>query len=250
MRPPRASTRTSTTRQRTRSVPRAPTPIRACIIPGRCSFPTRPSCWWAEIRHVAPTSSTSRSTLPRISSTPTARRPLRPTIYGVTPGAFAYGQVFQVDTPDAANIASVVLVRPGSQTHAFDMDQRLVGMSFTVSTGRLNVTAPPHGNIAPPGYYMLFVLNAAGVPSVARFVHSRHRPHGDHHSPDQRHDAPGSVFSGSGTIGNDQRLCLDFPGGRPASSARPGASLLRRHSRLAQVTDNGAHERQPATART
>ena len=89
----------------------------------------------------------------------------------MTPGAFAYGQVFQVDTPDAANIASVVLVRPGSQTHAFDMDQRLVGMSFTVSNGRLNVTAPPHGNIAPPGYYMLFVLNAAGVPSVARFVH-------------------------------------------------------------------------------
>ena len=95
---------------------------------------------------------------------------LRPTISGVPPGAFAYGQVFQVDTPDAANIASVVLVRPGSQTHAFDMDQRLVGMNFTVSNGRLNVTAPPHGNIAPPGYYMLFVLNTAGVPSVARFV--------------------------------------------------------------------------------
>ena len=75
-----------------------------------------------------------------------------------------------MQTPDAANIASVVLVRPGAPTHAFDMDQRLVGLSFTVGSGVLNVTAPPNGNIAPPGYYMLFMLNAAGVPSVARFV--------------------------------------------------------------------------------
>ena len=50
------------------------------------------------------------------------------------------------------------------------MEQRLVGLSFTAGSGVLNVTAPPNGNIAPPGYYMLFVLNGAGVPSVARFV--------------------------------------------------------------------------------
>ena len=45
-----------------------------------------------------------------------------------------------------------------------------MGLSFTAGSGLLNVTAPPNGNIAPPGYYMLFVLNTAGVPSVARFV--------------------------------------------------------------------------------
>jgi len=95
---------------------------------------------------------------------------LRPTISAVTPWAFTYGGTFQVQTPDAANIASVVLVRPGAATHAFDMDQRLVGLSYTVGTGVLNVTAPPNGNIAPPGYYMLFALNTAGVPSVATFV--------------------------------------------------------------------------------
>jgi hypothetical protein len=94
----------------------------------------------------------------------------RPTIASVTPSAFTYGGAFQVQTTDAANIASVVLVRPGAATHAFDMDQRLVGLSFTAGTGVLNVTAPPNGNIAPPGYYMLFALNAAGVPSVASFV--------------------------------------------------------------------------------
>ena len=88
----------------------------------------------------------------------------------VTPGAFGYGQVFQVQTPDPSSITSVALVRPGAQTHAFDMEQRLVGLSFTVGAGVLNVTAPPHGNIAPPGYYMLFLVNADGVPSVASFV--------------------------------------------------------------------------------
>jgi hypothetical protein len=95
---------------------------------------------------------------------------VRPTITGVPAGPIGYGTAFQVRTPIAADIASVALVRPGAATHAFDMDQRLVGLSYTVGLGVLNVTAPPNGNIAPPGYYMLFILNSAGVPSVASFV--------------------------------------------------------------------------------
>ena len=62
-----------------------------------------------------------------------------------------YNSPFVVQTPDAADIASVVLVRPGAPTHSFDMEQRLVGLSFTAGSGVLNVTAPPNGNIAPPG---------------------------------------------------------------------------------------------------
>ena len=93
----------------------------------------------------------------------------RPRITGVA-GAIAYGSAFQVQTPNAADIASVVLVRPGSPTHAFDQDQRLVRLSYNAGSGVLNVTAPPTGNIAPPGYYMLFVLSSAGVPSTASFV--------------------------------------------------------------------------------
>jgi hypothetical protein len=95
---------------------------------------------------------------------------LRPTIMGVPAGPIGYGATFQVHTSIGADIASVVLVRPGAATHAFDMDQRLVGLSFTAALGVLNVTAPPNGNVAPPGYYMLFLLNSAGVPSVASFV--------------------------------------------------------------------------------
>jgi len=96
----------------------------------------------------------------------------RPAITGVTPAAaIDYGGSFQVQTPDAASITSVVLMRPGAPTHAFDMEQRFVGLSYTGGSGVLNVTAPPNGNVAPPGYYMLFILNSAGVPSVASFVH-------------------------------------------------------------------------------
>ena len=93
----------------------------------------------------------------------------RPSITGA-PSSISYGNAFTVQTPDAASIAHAVLVRNGAVTHAFDMDQREVEMSFTAGSGALTVTAPPNGNIAPPGYYMLFILNNSGVPSVATFV--------------------------------------------------------------------------------
>jgi hypothetical protein len=81
-----------------------------------------------------------------------------------------------VQTPDATNINSVVLVRNGAVTHAFDMDQRVVGLAFTAGVGTLTVTGPPNGNIAPPGYYMLFLLSNTGVPSIARFVQVAQAP--------------------------------------------------------------------------
>jgi hypothetical protein len=93
----------------------------------------------------------------------------RPSITGA-PGSIPYGSAFTLQTPDAANISQAVLVRNGTVTHAFGMDQRLVGMSFTAGSGSLTITAPPNGNIAPPGYYMLFILNTSGVPSVAQMV--------------------------------------------------------------------------------
>ena len=93
----------------------------------------------------------------------------RPTISSA-PSSISYGAPFTVQTPNAANISSVVLMRDGAVTHAFDMDQRQVGMAFTAGTGSLTVTAPPNPNIAPPGYYMLFLLNSSGVPSVASFI--------------------------------------------------------------------------------
>lgn len=65
----------------------------------------------------------------------------------------------------------VTLVRAGSVTHGFNMDQRLIEPPLEVtSSTTARVTMPPDGYIAPPGYYMLFLLSAQGVPSSGRFI--------------------------------------------------------------------------------
>ena len=104
-----------------------------------------------------------------IFSPPYLAKGTRPTISSA-PASPQYASTFFVGTPDATRIASVALVRTGSDTHAFDENQRYVPLSFTQGTGGLNVTAPANGNIAPPGYYMLFIVDTNGVPSVASFV--------------------------------------------------------------------------------
>jgi len=93
----------------------------------------------------------------------------RPTI-GSAPGTVSYGQQFSVGTPDGADIAKVALIRLGSVTHAFDENQRYVPLAFSRSGGSLTVTAPANPNLAPPGHYMLFILNGEGVPSTAKVV--------------------------------------------------------------------------------
>jgi hypothetical protein len=86
------------------------------------------------------------------------------------PSAVQFGQTIFVQTPDAAQIASVALMRIGSVTHNFNTSQSYVPLTFQVVTGGLNVQGPANGNLAPPGYYMLFIVNTNGVPSIASFV--------------------------------------------------------------------------------
>jgi fibronectin type 3 domain-containing protein len=93
----------------------------------------------------------------------------RPTIT-LAPSAVQYGGTAYVQTPDAASIASVSLIRTGSATHSFDQNTRGMSLPFTQTSGGLNVQLPANGNIAPPGYYMLFVVNGKGVPSVSTMV--------------------------------------------------------------------------------
>jgi Domain of unknown function (DUF1929)/Concanavalin A-like lectin/glucanases superfamily/Bacterial Ig-like domain (group 2)/Chitobiase/beta-hexosaminidase C-terminal domain/PKD domain len=177
----------------------------------------------------------------------------RPTITNVTPGVIGYGAAFQVQTPDAANISSAVLVRPGSVTHAFDMDQRLIGLNFTVGIGLLNVTSPPTSSIAPPGYYMLFILNSAGVPSLASFVQlslapTDQPPKGQITSPASNMSVEVGQpvnFSGSGTAssGTIASYSWAFPGGNPSSStlANPGNvvySTVGQYAASLTVTDS------------
>ena len=93
----------------------------------------------------------------------------RPTITS-SPSVVQYGSNFQVSTPDAASITSVSLIRTAAVTHSFDESARRVSLSFTASNGVLNVQAPASGGDAPPGNYMLFIVNSDGVPSVASWV--------------------------------------------------------------------------------
>jgi hypothetical protein len=104
-----------------------------------------------------------------IYSPPYLFRGPRPVIAGA-PTEVGYGEAFFVATPDAGRIARVSLVRLASVTHAFDQNQRFSDLSFRKRAGGLTVTAPELGTIAPPGHYLLFILDGNGVPSTARIV--------------------------------------------------------------------------------
>jgi len=99
----------------------------------------------------------------------------RPTISSA-PAAVNFGQQFTIGTPDAASITRVTLVSPMAVTHQTESNQRVIELSFLhdhVHPNNLIATAPDGGNphaFAPRGYYMLFVLNGAGVPSVAKWI--------------------------------------------------------------------------------
>jgi hypothetical protein len=104
-----------------------------------------------------------------IFSPPYLFKGARPTIT-TAPATVAYGTGFFLQTPDTARVTRVALVRPGAPTHGFDQNQRFVSLYFAAAPNGLDVTAPADARVAPPGDYMLFILNGSGVPSVARFV--------------------------------------------------------------------------------
>lgn len=86
------------------------------------------------------------------------------------PATLIVGQDFTVDFGNAAGIARVALVKSGSVTHGWNMDQRYVPLAFSAEGTRLTVQMPASAAETPPGYYLLFVISGTGVPSVARVV--------------------------------------------------------------------------------
>jgi hypothetical protein len=93
----------------------------------------------------------------------------RPTIQSA-PLQMAWGTAFSVQMQSAAAVSKVALVKTGSATHSFDFDQRYLVPAFTQSGSTVTVQAPANAALAPPGNYLLFVFDAAGVPSVARIL--------------------------------------------------------------------------------
>ena len=76
-------------------------------------------------------------------------------------------RVFLLTTPDSTRIATVSLLPLGSVTHHFNANQRYLNLSFQPNANGLSIQSPSNANIAPPGYYMLFIVDTNGVPSMA-----------------------------------------------------------------------------------
>lgn len=97
------------------------------------------------------------------------QRATRPTIANA-PAWLDIGKTFALTLGSAQNVSRMVLVKTGSATHNWNMEQRYVELAFAGSGTQWSVQAPARSGEAPPGYYMLFVFDQAGVPSIARIV--------------------------------------------------------------------------------
>ena len=105
----------------------------------------------------------------QVYSPPYLFKGARPTI-SAAPTATTYGSTINVSSPDAGSIASAALIKLPANTHAEDFAQTYVPLPFTAGSGSLDLQMPASGTIASPGYYMLFIVNGAGVPSVAKII--------------------------------------------------------------------------------
>ena len=102
----------------------------------------------------------------------------RPTI-SINQQSVSLGRNINFTSPQAATLSRVTLMRAGSSTHAFNSDQRYVGIPFTVNGNTVAATVPNNENLLPPGSYMIFVLAQVvdpntgailDVPSVGQFI--------------------------------------------------------------------------------
>jgi Domain of unknown function (DUF1929)/Concanavalin A-like lectin/glucanases superfamily/Galactose oxidase, central domain len=106
-----------------------------------------------------------------IYSPPYLFRGARPVIDAVS-AEWRYGQTVNIASPDAEHLRWASLIRPGSTTHSFNTSQRLVDLPITAqAAGSVQVTVPAEPNLAPPGWYMLFLTDNNRVPSAARWIH-------------------------------------------------------------------------------
>ncbi len=100
----------------------------------------------------------------------------RPVI-SAAPPLVHHGQSFVIESPDAASIVRVVLVRPMAVTHQTDSEQKVLEMPYIhdhANPTRLSLIAPHGGHphsLAQQGNYMMFAISNTGVPSVARWVY-------------------------------------------------------------------------------
>jgi hypothetical protein len=95
----------------------------------------------------------------------------RPSI-GAVPTEWGYGKTITVKSTQATSIRWASLIRNGITTHSFDCGQRLVDLAIVSQTKtQLKVQVTHEPGIAPPGWYMLFLTDTNGIPSIAKWIH-------------------------------------------------------------------------------
>jgi len=97
--------------------------------------------------------------------------PDRPKIHE-SPRTIEYGQGFEIRFQSVARIIKAALLRPSSATHSFNADQRWVGLVFQLSEAdRIRAISPPTSDQAPPGWYLLTLVDEQDRPAEAHWVH-------------------------------------------------------------------------------
>ena len=137
------------------------------------------------------------------------------------------GKVFSVETTSASAISRVVLIKTGSATHNWNMEQRFIDLAFSANGNALNVQAPTRAGEATPGFYMLFVFNAAGVPSEAKILRMGVAPVANPSTVPTLTN-PGNRSTVAGTAVNVQVVASDPNGdalGYSATGLPPGLSI-------------------------
>ncbi|SFE19188.1 glyoxal oxidase [Nitrosomonas sp. Nm166] len=84
------------------------------------------------------------------------------------PAVIGWNQNLAIESDE--NIVRVTLVRVGAATHSFNNETRFFNLPIPQTGKIVTVKSPATANIAPPGFYLLFVWNAEGVPSVAKTI--------------------------------------------------------------------------------
>jgi hypothetical protein len=87
------------------------------------------------------------------------------------PTVMRLGRSYLIKVSQAAGIRYLRLMRPDNPTHVTDVTQRSVAIPFkSAGNGYLKITLPSNRNLVPPSYYMLFAVNAKGIPSAGYWV--------------------------------------------------------------------------------
>jgi hypothetical protein len=173
----------------------------------------------------------------------------RPVITSAPP-TVRYGEAFTVGAVAPYGIVQVTWVRLSSVTHAFNQNQRFNRLDFKSLAGVLHVAAPANPALAPPGHYMLFVLNGAGVPSVARIVKLTEPvlPAGlevdtaaDGGSDGNRVFEPGEAVTAAPSWRNPTHEDVDLSGAATAFTGPPAGvySVLDGEARYGTIAPNG-----------